>query len=352
MAESAPIRVLIAEDSPTVRRHLAHIITEAPGMTVVGEASDGEEALALAQEVKPDVISMDIKMPRVDGLEATRRIMSRQPTPVVIVTSLMEREIDLSFQAVQAGALALVEKPPARTAPDFPAKQRQLVNTLAAMADVHVVRRWERPPGDNSKVAEPALPNTRSRPSPELVAIGASAGGPSALCNLLKGLPADFPLPIVVVQHIPQEFVPGMARWLNDTTPLVVRVATDGHVLESGVVNLSPGSVHTTVSNRGGDLVTRLIQDQGPHRHRPSVDVLFESVAKACGAASVGIILTGMGDDGAEGLLAMRQAGAYTFAQDEVSCTVFGMPGAAVERGAVEKILPLSHLSTMLLKML
>jgi two-component system, chemotaxis family, protein-glutamate methylesterase/glutaminase len=346
------IRVLIAEDSLTVRRHLARIIDETPGMMVVGEASDGEEALEMAQNLKPDVISMDIKMPRVDGLEATRRLMSRQPTPVVIVTGLVEQDIDLSFQAVQAGALALVEKPPARSAPDFSSKQRQLVNTLFAMSQVRLVRRWENAPGYNGDEAPFVLQTTRLRPPPELVAIGASAGGPTALAMLLKGLPSDFPLPIVVAQHIPQEFVAGMARWLDATTPLIVRVATDGHALEPGVVHLSPGSAHTAVARQGRRFITQLIQKQGTYRHQPSVDVLFASVAKAAGASGIGVILTGMGDDGAEGLLAMRQAGARTFAQDEASCTVFGMPGAAIECGAVERVLPLSHLSAAIVKVL
>lgn len=344
------IRVLVAEDSPTVRRHLANMINETPGLRVVGEARDGEEAVALAQELAPDVISMDISMPGIDGLEATRRIMSRYPTPVVVVSSLVDHEIDLSFRAMQAGALAVVPKPPARNDPAFPSRHRQLVNTLMAMASVRVIRRWERAPGQNAvkpmDEAKPAAP--RTRPAPEVVALGASAGGPSALRTLLGSLRADFAVPIVIVQHMPHEFVEGLARWLNDATPLRVQVATDGLHLEAGVVNLSPGTAHLKVERRKDDLVVCLERERGSYRYQPSVDVLFGSVATACGQTGAGIVLTGMGDDGTEGLLAMRQAGAYTFAQDEASCIVFGMPAAAIARGAVEQIVPLTRLAATL----
>lgn len=353
------IRVLIAEDSPTVRRHLATMINETPGMRVVGEACDGKEAIALALELKPDVISMDIRMPLLDGLEATRRIMSRQPTPVVVVSGLLESEVDLSFQALQAGALAVVEKPPDRHDPAFAAKQRQLVTMLAAMARVGVVRRWENDPGHNAvtQLTQEMLPSRRaaSRPrvAPEVIAIGASAGGPSALSVILRDLPANFSVPIVVVQHMPDEFVAGLARWLHKATPLRVVVATDHLVLQPGVVHLGPGSAHLTVTRQpDGQLAARLLSDRGPYRYQPSVDVLFESVAQACGSRAVGLVLTGMGDDGAAGLLAMRQAGALTLAQDEASCTVYGMPGAAVARGAVERVLALSNLASTLLSLI
>jgi two-component system chemotaxis response regulator CheB len=350
MAHS-PIRVLLAEDSPTARHHLAEMINESPGMRVIGEARDGAEVLAMVEELKPDVISMDIRMPRIDGLEATRQIMARCPTPIVVVSALLDADIDLSFQALQAGALAVVEKPPSRHDPTFPDKERHLVTTLAAMADVRVVRRWENAPGRNSSpdASELTAPTTLQ---PELIAIGASAGGPSALSTLLKGLPEDLSVPVVVVQHMPDEFIPGLARWLNDGSPLPVRVASDGLVLEPGVVHLSPGTAHLTVTRRGKALVAELIQEQGQSRYRPSVDVLFESVAQVCGQAAIGILLTGMGDDGAAGMLTMREMGARTFAQDKASCTVYGMPAAAVELGAAEQVVPLSRLSTVILSLL
>lgn len=352
LSDKHPIRVLVVEDSPTVRHYLMSLINETPGLEVVGEARNGDEALEMTAELRPDVISMDIRMPGVDGLEATRRIMNRHPTPVVIVSGLLEREVDLSFQALQAGALAVVEKPPYRHDPNFSTKQRQMVNTLTAMARVHVVRRWENEPGQNSGLENPSgkrrITTERLRPKPEIIAIGASAGGPGALATLLRNLPVDFSVPIIIAQHIPHEFVNGLARWLGKASPLSIRVASENLVLEPGVVHLAPGFAHGMVARQGDKLVTRLIHEKGPYRYQPSVDVLFESVANVCGPAAVGIVLTGMGDDGAAGLLAMRRAGAHTFAQDEATSTVFGMPQAAIARGAVEHVLALSNLATTL----
>ncbi|MDX1993287.1 MAG: chemotaxis-specific protein-glutamate methyltransferase CheB [bacterium] len=344
------VRVLLAEDSPTIRHHLASLINETPGMQVVGEARNGEEALALVAQIKPDVVSMDIRMPGIDGLEATRRIMAQHPTPVVVVSGLVEQDIDLSFHAIQAGALAVVEKPPSRSNPAFAEKQRQLIRTLIAMSAVSVVRRGasyqpETNGGDKASTRPLSVP-------PEIIAIGASAGGPSALNQLLRGLPDSLPVPIVVTQHIPNEFVAGLSRWLDKASPLKVGVATDGLVLRPGVVHLSPGGVHVKVVRQGEKLVAKLIAEQGAYRYQPSVDVLLHSVAKTCGAAAVGIILTGMGDDGAAGLLAMREAGARTIAQDEASSTVFGMPGAAIERGAAERVLPLAQIPGRLISLL
>lgn len=346
---SEPIRVIIAEDSATIRHHLISMIEETPGMKVIGQARDGEEVLKLVSELKPDVVSMDISMPRMDGLEATRRIMAQNPTPVVVVSGLVDQDIELSFQALQAGALAVVEKPPDRSHPVFAEKQRQLVRTLSAMAGVSVVRRGRDLTADGDQAA---IKPKATSVHPEIIAIGASAGGPSALSKLLAELPADLPVPIVVVQHIPNEFIAGLARWLEKVTPLRVTVAASGQLLLPGVVHLSPGTAHLQVVRIGESLVAQLDEKPGNYRYQPSVDVLFESVAAACGRRAIGMVLTGMGDDGAAGLLAMRQVGARTFAQDKASSTVFGMPAAAVERGAVEHIVPLAGLPSAILKLL
>jgi two-component system, chemotaxis family, protein-glutamate methylesterase/glutaminase len=351
------VRVLLAEDSPTVRHYLTNLINETPGFRVVGTARDGEEAIALVHELKPDVVSMDIRMPRMDGLEATRRIMAQCPTPVVVVSGMLENEVDLSFQALQAGALAVVEKPPDKRDPTFADKRRQMMKTLLAMSSVKVIQRrelsFERI--TSAPVPPSSLPTTgtlrnraldMARPAPEIVAIGASAGGPSALISLLNGMPTAFNLPIVVVQHIPNEFVNGLARWLRKSIPFPLELASDNMLLKPGNVYLSPGTAHLTVTRQLQGLSVRLIKEQGTHRYQPSVDMLFSSVAMTSGAKGVGIILTGMGDDGAEGLLLMKRTGARTFAQDEASSTVFGMPGAAIERGGVEQVLSLTMLAT------
>jgi two-component system, chemotaxis family, protein-glutamate methylesterase/glutaminase len=349
MAKNFPIRVLLAEDSPTVRHHLAQVINEIPGLKVVGEARDGAEAVALVETLKPDVISMDIRMPRVDGLEATRRIMSQHPTPIVMVSGLLDEEIDLSFQALEAGALAVIPKPPSRDKPSFRHQQRQLATALVAMAGVRVVRRWEHAPGLNGvtgKLADPA------RAKPEILAIGASAGGPGALINFLGRLPVDISIPVVIVQHMPDEFMTGLSRWLGEATAMPVRVAAEHSLLKPGTVYLSPGNVHLVIAKEGERLTAHYKRERGDHRYQPSVDVLMNSIAETCGSKGIGIILTGMGDDGSAGLLAMRKAGARTFAQDRASCTVYGMPAAAVERGGVEQVLPLDKLPTAVMKLL
>ncbi len=347
--DGSRVSIVIAEDSTTIRHHLVSILQEVPGMEVVGQASNGEEALQLVDELRPDVVSMDIRMPHMNGLEATRRIMETCPTPVVVVSGLIDQDIELSFNALQAGALAVVEKPPDRNSPVFDDKQRRLIRTLSAMANVSVVRR-----GSKKKEADAKsiMVTHAVAVGIELIAIGASAGGPNALSKLLTSFPADLPVPIVVAQHIPHEFVDGLARWLNKVTALTVRTAMDGLRLEPGVVNLSPGTEHLQVVRQGNALATQLIAEQGNHHYQPSVDVLFASVAETCGRNAIGLVLTGMGDDGAAGLLAMRQAGARTFAQDEASSTVFGMPGAAIARGAVENIVSLTEIPSAILELL
>lgn len=352
------IRVLLAEDSPTIRLHLGRMIESAPGLQVVGEARDGEEALAMADALKPDVISMDIRMPALDGLEATRQIMARCPTPIVVVSALLDDDIDLSFQAIEAGALAVVPKPPARNHPGFAASQRQLISTLIAMSKVSVIRRRTTFIAvQDTGVDNPAIrrgkeiTNTVGLSSEVgLIAIGASAGGPSALSKLLGDLPGDFPVPILIVQHMPDEFIPGLARWLESHTDLSVTIARDGMVIETGLY-LAPGGRHCIVERQGRSLVTRLIKEQNGFRYCPSVDILFNSVAAVCGPSATGVILTGMGDDGADGLLALRQSGGRTYAQDQSTSTVFGMPGAAFERGGVEYIQPLGQIARSLMKL-
>lgn len=339
------IRILLAEDSPTVRHALTTIIEEAPDLRVVGEARTGEEAVQLVARLKPDVVSMDWHMPQVDGLEATRQIMATCPTPVVVVTERLAHNGALSMQALDAGALAVVHKPPARNTPDFVPKQRELLRMLRAMARVKVVSRrnyaqWESLPPDVQR-----LP-----PSIELLALAASSGGPSALCALLEQLPAELPIPVVITQHMPTEFLPGLVDWLDAGTALPVRLAQQNQRLLPGQVVVAPGDAHLRLWRSQSGLRVWLDSACGPYRYQPSADVLFASVAQVCGAGALGVVLTGMGDDGAEGLLAMREAGAYTLAQDERSSAVFGMPRAALERGAVQQVDALHNLPSQILK--
>ena len=349
------IRIILAEDSPTVRRYLANLIEEAPDMEVVGEANNGEEAIRLVEELRPDVVSMDINMPEVDGLEATRRIMENTPTPIVVVSGLLDVDIHLSLKAIEAGALAVISKPPSRDNPTFIEKKRQLLMTLRAMADVRVIsRRRPRLARDklsDTQQSESKITDTK-HPAPEIIVIGASTGGPSALLQFIKDMPHNLSIPIVIVQHMPDEFIKGFALWLDNTTPLQVSIAEHERILEKGTITIAPGVANLRVIKRNNQLMTQLSTDFDHSRYIPSVDVLFESVAISVGKTTLGIILTGMGDDGAKGLLAIRQAGGITMVQDESSSIVFGMPHAAIERGAAHHIVPLVNLASKVKKML
>ncbi len=339
------IRVLVVDDSATVRYFLSGLINATPDMTVVGEAADGLQALEAAARLRPDVISMDIRMPRLDGLSATRQLMEDDPRPIVIVSSRLERsEVDLAFMALQAGALAVLSTPPGPPNPAFAASRDQYLTTLRAMAGVSVVRRWKTRPLEFH-----GIPLNGDAAAPLVIVIGASAGGPVALHRLLGDLPADFPVPIAIVQHMAEGFMDGMARWLDAETALHIRVAEDGQLLLPGQVVLAESGAHLLV--RRAPEGVRLALDATPtdSPYQPAVNRLFASAAEAFGRQAIGVLLTGMGEDGAQGLLRLRGAGGRTIAQDEASCLVYGMPGAAVALGAAEQILPLKHIGPALI---
>lgn len=347
------IRVVVADDSPTTRRYLTTLLNEIPDMQVIGEARNGQEAVLLVERLKPDVVSMDVKMPEVDGLEATRQIMTRYPTPVVIASEYVESEPELSGEAFKAGAVAVVGTPPARQSPAFDPMHKRWVQALKAMSSVKVISRRRYPFGEAERGAlssgKEGVKHTSIRP--EVVAIGASTGGPRALQYLLSQLPSDFPLPILIVQHMPSEFIGGLIRWLQAESQLPVQIAAHNTPLHSGGVWIAPGRAHLKLVRRNGKLVIQLDATRGVHRHHPSINALFDSVALTCGVRSIGVVLTGMGDDGADGLLNMQRTGATTLVQDEASSTVFGMPRAAVERGATDQIISLTNMPSELLKL-
>lgn len=338
------IRVLIAEDSATVREMLVAILSADPEIEVVGEARDGVEAVELTHARRPDVVTMDIHMPNLDGFEATRRIMAEVPTPIVIVSGTVDvREVEISMHALRIGALTLLPKPPSPLAPEFDELARRYVQTVKAMARVKVVRVR----GDATTPPRPGPPDAgtaaaRTRGAPRIVAIAASTGGPAALGRVLGGLPASFALPIVVVQHIADGFVRGLATWLETTTSLHVVVARDGERLAPRSVYLAPDGHHLRVAPGATIAVAR-----GPAIGglRPSADALFESVAQVYRRAVVAVILTGMGRDGVDGLTAIRAAGGVVIAQDEATSVVYGMPGSAVAAGVADEVLPLDAIA-------
>lgn len=339
-----PVRVLVVDDSATLRLLLTALLESDPAIKVVGTAADGEAAIQQTLALKPDLITMDIHMPRLDGLEATRRIMAECPTPIVVVSALADSpEANASFDAMQAGALEVVKKPVGGRHQDFEAIREQLTTSVKLMAEVKVIRR--RAPRPTSSLG---LPLTLMRGQPAVLAIGASTGGPAALNWLLRALPSDFPLPILVVQHIAAGFLPGLLTWLQRESRLPLQIAGEGQALAPGAVNFAPDDHHLIVIGRG-----RLGLTQGaPISHvRPSATVLLRSVAQVYGAEAIGVLLTGMGDDGGAGLQALHAQGGLTIAQDEATSVVYGMPKVAADLGVVDYVLPLNRIAAMVMSL-
>lgn len=342
------IRVVVAEDSLTVREFLVEILEGDPGIRVVGQAKNGAEAVELATQLKPDLVTMDVHMPVMDGFEATKEIMVKAPTPILIVSSSVSgREVELSLNAMRAGALMVVSKPDNPHATRFDGRREQLLTMVKAMAQVKVVRQWASQahpvrPASARRVAAPGVPV-------RLVAVAASTGGPAALQRILAALPGDFAVPILVVQHIATGFVGGLAEWLSASCTFRVKVAEHGEPLVKRTVFLAPDDRHLGVSPDARVMVT----DAPPvDRFRPSGTYLFASAAQAYGASVAAVILTGMGRDGVEGLYAVKAAGGRVLAQDEPSSVVYGMPGEAVAAGVVDAILAVDEIAQHLAELI
>ncbi len=337
------IRALIAEDSQTTRELLVAILGADPELQVVGEAKDGIEAVEMTRRLRPDVVTMDIRMPRMDGFEATRQIMAQIPTPIVVVSASVDaREVQVSMDALRLGALTVLAKPPGPESPRFDEHARRFADTIKAMSQVKVVRRWA-----HTEPPAPARPQAlRQGGRVQVVAIGASTGGPAALARILSDIPGDLAVPVLVVQHIARGFTQGLASWLNASSALRVKVGEQGEALAPRTVYLAPDGRHMGVS---ADRALIRITDAAPvGGFRPSATLLFQSVAQAFGASTLALILTGMGEDGVAGLTSVRQAGGKIVAQDEASSVVFGMPGAAVAAGLADLTLPLQVIAERL----
>jgi two-component system chemotaxis response regulator CheB len=334
------IRVLVVEDSPVVREFLAHVLNSDPEVRVVATASNGEEAVEEVERIKPDVITMDIHMPKLDGFEATRRIMESHPTPIVIVSGSWDRrEVAMTFQAIEAGALAAIPRPLGVSHPRHAESAAELVSTVKLMSEVKVVRRWARQPRIQAMVRrtrgeDTGLPGASIEI--KVVAMGASTGGPIVLQTILASLPRDFPAPILIVQHMAAGFTEGFVEWLGHSANLPVCLAEHGEPALPGRAYVAPDSFHMKVQRIG---VLTLTNDEPEGGLRPSVSCLFRSVADVYGRNAVGVLLTGMGRDGAVELKKMKDAGAVTIAQDEESSVVHGMPGEAIQLGAATHVL-------------
>lgn len=334
---TAKVGVLVVDDSPICRQLIVDALEKDPALQVVGTAADGAEAVVRAKELKPGVITMDVDMPVMDGLTAVEQIMADNPTPILMLTADPRNQApELTCRALELGALALQVKPALDAGPEA----WDLAHEVKLLSSVKVIRHL-RGLGRKAAVKQPSMvPSLGEAPSlgtsaVGLVVIGSSTGGPQVVHKLLSELPADFPAPIAIVQHINAAFAESLAGWLAAASKLKVRIAKDGDALVPGEVLIAPPKAHLVVAARG-----RVTLRPGESRdgHTPSATLLLESAAKAYGRRTVGVILTGMGSDGADGMLAIKNAGGKTLAQSQESCVVFGMPGAAIAKNAVDEI--------------
>ena len=344
-------RVLIVDDSALMRELLGNILGSAPDLEVVGAARDPMQALPMLERLKPNVMTLDVEMPGCDGLTFLTEVMRSRPLPVVMISSLTERGSDLALRALELGAIDVVGKPKLDLKAGVMHQANELLAKVRAAAFARVrppalraAKASDSAPMSGRTAARPIGPASTPRPSQtRVIAVGASTGGTEALADFLTALPADLP-PVLIVQHMPERFTGKFAKRLDSMCKLRVREASDGDAVLPGTALVAPGGKHMRLASGPTSLVVRL-GSQPNSAHCPSVDELFESVATVARGRSIGVILTGMGADGARGLLTMRQAGAHTFAQDEESCVVFGMPKEAIARGAVERILPLNGMA-------
>ncbi|MGE5514409.1 MAG: chemotaxis-specific protein-glutamate methyltransferase CheB [Bacteroidota bacterium] len=333
------IKVLVVEDSPVVQHLLADVIDGDPRLRVVGVAADAADAVRKICTLAPDVVTMDIRLPRMNGFEATRWIMRDHPLPIVVVASNVDdKSLNISMNALRAGALSVVPKPAGIGRADYEAMADHLRTQLVIMSEIKVVRQH------GGRHHAPVLAPLPPQLPVEMVALVASTGGPGAISRILGGLPATFAAPVLVVQHMGAAFMGGFAHWLGTVSALPVALAADGQPPLPGRVYVAPGDVHLSIA--GGTM--RLVAGAPVQGQRPSGDVLFASLAETPELRSVGVLLTGMGEDGARGLAALRRAGGHTIAEDRSSAVIWGMPGAAVAMAAAVEVLPVDAIAQRL----
>jgi two-component system, chemotaxis family, protein-glutamate methylesterase/glutaminase len=346
------IKVLIVDDSSVVRQMLTHILNGAPDIEVVGTAPDPYVARELLVKLKPDVMTLDIEMPRMDGISFLEKVMTHMPIPTVILSSLSKKGSELALRASAAGAVDVLTKPAIDLKEGLGHISAHIVQTVRAASKANLLAigaRRKSSPADIQVAKKSHLVGSLSQTTHQLLAIASSTGGTEALRRLLPSMPAHIP-PTLIVQHMPPVFTKTFAANLNSICPFEVKEAEHGDRLYPGRVLLAPGDFHMTLQRSGAVYIVNLNQEAPQHNVRPAADPLFESVAKWAGSNAVGVVLTGMGKDGAKGLLSMKKAGSTNFAQDERSSVVFGMPKEAIDAGAVDHVLPLSKIAQALIE--
>ncbi|MCB2195223.1 MAG: chemotaxis response regulator protein-glutamate methylesterase [Bacteroidetes bacterium] len=344
------IKVLIVDDSAVVRQSLAEIVKSDPDLDVMGTASDPYMAAKKIRNEVPDVITLDIEMPRMDGLTFLRKIMSQHPIPVVIISSLTSEGTETGIRALEYGALEIITKPQMSSKEFIHESKIRICEAIKGAAHATVKRKVASPSihVEPKYTADAIIPlaakHSMIKTTELVVSVGASTGGTEALREFLVALPPDSP-GIVIVQHMPEKFTTSFAERLNELCKITVKEAVNGDTVIRGRALIAPGNYHTLLKRSGARYYVEVKEGPLVNRHRPSVDVLFRSTARYAGANAIGIIMTGMGDDGAKGLLEMKEAGARTIAQDEQSCVVFGMPKEAIKLNAVDKIMHLNKMA-------
>lgn len=349
-------KVLIIDDSALVRQTLSEILGSDSEIEIVGTAADPFIAVSKINECTPDVITLDIEMPKMDGLTFLNKLMTQHPIPVIVISTLAEKGAESAILALEYGAIDVIEKPKINTKDLLEKTKIELCDKVKAAALVNIKKRTTRkqinkteiePKYNADVILNPVTGSVNIRTTDIVIAVGASTGGTEALKTLLEGMPVDCP-GIVIVQHMPEMFTRQFAKRLNETCRITVNEAVNGNAVLKGHALIAPGNKHLLLKRTGAKYYVEIKDGPLVNRHRPSVDVLFRSVARYAGKNSIGVIMTGMGDDGAKGLLEMKEAGAYTIAQDEQTCVVFGMPREAIKLNAVNKILPLTEIASEL----
>lgn len=342
------VRVLIVDDSALIRGVMSDVLSDDPEIEVIGTAPDPYIARDKIKQLNPDVLTLDVEMPKMDGLTFLQKIMIGHPMPVVMVSSLTEAGCETTLRALELGAVDFITKPKIDVQHGMEELSYHITSKVKAAAMATVRRRVPNPQASD-RIRELAQQSAMIKTTDTIIAIGASTGGTEALKDLLAVLPPNTP-PIIMTQHMPENFTKSFADRLNSLSQITVREAKDGESVIPGQALLAPGNFHMELQRSGAKYYVKLNQEPPVNRHRPSVDVMFHSVAKNAGANSVGVILTGMGNDGAAGMLAMKQAGSYNIAQNEETCVVFGMPKEAIKAGGVDKILPLTDIPSAILQ--